>query len=218
MALSPFSVRRVPALALAALGLVGAGFAASSPAPRFEVEGWEERINARQPPQQVLDTFGVRPGMAVAEVGAGRGRVTVWVAERVGPAGKVWANDIDQGALDHLRERCERAGFRNVTTVLGAVADARLPPATFDLVFMTNTYHHLEKPVELVRSLRPSLKPGGVLAVVERDRDRTTHKEEATSRADFVRQMAEAGFEVFRVETFLSEDNIYLARESRRSR
>jgi hypothetical protein len=82
-----------------------------------------------------------------------------------------------------------------------------------DIAFMTNTYHHLEKPsIELVRNLLPTLKPDGILAIVERDKDRSSHKDEATSRKDFIAQMDEAGFEVTKVDTSMREDNIYIAR------
>jgi SAM-dependent methyltransferase len=99
-----------------------------------------------------------------------------------------------------------------VTTIVGTVDDPRLPAGTLDIAFMTNTYHHLEKPVALVRNLLPALKPHGILAIVERDADRSVHKREATRPEDFVRQMDEAGFEVVRVDKSMSEDNVYIAR------
>jgi hypothetical protein len=80
---------------------------------------------------------------------------------------------------------------------------------------MTNTYHHLEKPIELVRNLLPTLKENGILAIVERDADRTTHKDEATSQKDFIAQMDQAGFEVIKIDTSMKEDNIYIARPKR---
>ncbi len=185
--------------------------------PKIEVEAWEVRINLRQPPAKVIDAIGLMPGMVIGEVGAGTGRVSVWLAQRVGPSGHVYANDIDERALGRLKTRCERAGLGNLTTIVGTVTDPRFPPRSLDIAFMTNTYHHLEKPVELVRSLLPSLKEKGILAIVERDADRTTHKEEATSKDDFVRQMDAAGFEVIRIESFLQEDNIYIARPKQAS-
>jgi precorrin-6B methylase 2 len=177
-----------------------------------EVEGWERAINQRQPVQKVIDTIGLKPGMVIGEVGAGTGRVTVWLAVTVGPADKVYANDIDASALDHLRKRCQKEGLTNVTTILGAVEDPRFPRGALDIAFMTNTYHHLEKPVELVRNIRPALKENGILAIVERDKDRSVHKHEATSQKDFIAQMDQAGFEVIKIDTSMKEDNIYIAR------
>ncbi len=201
---------KVMPVAVVFLGLAGAATSGGQE-PKIEVEGWEVRINLRQPPAKVIEAIGLMPGMVIGEVGAGTGRVSVWLAQRVGPSGHVYANDIDEKALVRLKARCEKAGLGNLTTIVGTVTDPRFPPRSLDIAFMTNTYHHLEKPVELVRNLLPSLKEKGVLAIVERDADRTTYKEEATRKDDFVRQMAAAGFEVVRIETFLQEDNIYIA-------
>jgi len=177
-----------------------------------EVEDWEVRINDRQPIQKVIRTIGLKPGMAIGEVGAGTGRITVWFAATVGPNGKVFANDIDASALDHLRKRCAKEGLTNLTTILGTVEDPKLPAKALDIAFMTNTYHHLEKPVELVHNLLPTLKEGGILAIVERDKDRSAYKNEATTQKDFIRQMDQAGFEVIKIDTTMREDNIYLMR------
>jgi SAM-dependent methyltransferase len=182
------------------------------------VEAWEVSINARQPVQKVIETIGVKPGMVIGEVGAGTGRVTVWLAVAVGPAGKIYANDIDAKALDRLQKRCQREGLTNVTTILGAVEDPRLPRGALDIAFMTNTYHHLEKPVELVRNLLPALKENGILAIVERDRDRSPHKDEATSQKDFVAQMDQAGFKMIKIDMSMMEDNIYIARPKQASK
>jgi precorrin-6B methylase 2 len=202
--------RGIPASVLFLLLTHANGFAWQE--PRIEVETWEVRINLRQPPAKVIDTIGLKPGMVIGEVGAGGGRITLWLAQRVGPNGHVYANDIDEKALSHLKTRCEKAGFMNVTTIVGTVTKPRFQPHSLDIAFVTNTYHHLEKPIELVKNLLPSLKENGILAIVERDADRAVSREEATSKDDFVRQMAAAGFDVIRIETFLQEDNIYIAR------
>lgn len=180
------------------------------------VEEWEKRINDRQPIQKVIETIGLKPGMSIGEVGAGTGRITVWFAKTVGPKGFVYANDIDESALDHLKKRCEKEGFKNVKTIIGGVTDTRLPANSLDIAFMTNTYHHLEKPVELVKNLLPTLKKNGILAIVERDKDRSIHKDEATTISDFKKQMDQAGFEVYKVDTSMREDNIYLARPKKK--
>jgi tRNA A58 N-methylase Trm61 len=202
--------KSMSAFTLAAL-LMAAGYAPAQ-TRTVAVEAWEVAINQRQPVQKVIETIGVKPGVVIGEVGAGTGRVTVWLAVAVGPAGKIFANDIDARALEHLQKRCQKEGLTNVTTVLGAVEDPRLPRGALDIAFMTNTYHHLEKPVELVRNLLPALKEDGILAIVERDKDRSVHKSEATSQKDFVAQMDQAGFEVIKVDTSMQEDNIYIAR------
>ncbi|MFH1756002.1 MAG: methyltransferase domain-containing protein, partial [Candidatus Latescibacterota bacterium] len=101
-------------------------------------DAWEARWNNLQPPDAVLDTIGVDPGMAVGEIGAGRGRYAVHVAKRVGPDGLVYANDIDREKLDYLRHRCERDSIGNIKTILGMVTLPHFPAAALDLIYIIN--------------------------------------------------------------------------------
>src|SRR4030042_756098 len=87
-------------------------------------EHQEQRANEIQPPDLVMDILGILPGMVIGEVGAGRGRVTVHLAARVGNKGRVYANDIDPAAVDYLRARCRRQGLTNVKTILSLPDDA----------------------------------------------------------------------------------------------
>jgi SAM-dependent methyltransferase len=182
--------------------------------PSFEIELWEKRLNKRQPPVQILDAIGAAPGMVIGEVGAGTGRMTMWLAERIEKTGKVYANDIDKDHLEHLRKRCERDGFKNVEIVLGETDNPRLPAGELDMAFMINVYHHLERPISLIRNLLPSLKVDGVLAIVECDPSKVDwgEKEGCNGQKEMVRELNEAGFEVVRIDTFLNEDNIYIAK------
>lgn len=184
--------------------------------PKFELESWEKRLNQRQPPLAIMDAIGLKPGMNVGEIGAGTGRMTIWLADRVGPEGHVIANDIRQDYLDQLASRCEKEGLRNVETILGEVEDPRLPADALDMVFMINVYHHAENPVALVRNAIPSLKPGGVLAIVECDPEKVDWgaEEGCTREQDMIQQLDQAGFEIVRVagEGFLEEDHIFLSR------
>ncbi len=181
---------------------------------KIAVEAWEKTINERQPIDHVLKTMGIRPGLSIGEVGAGTGRVTVWMADAVGPQGLIYANDIDAPSLKSLEARCRKEGLANVRTILGAVDDPKFPPRSLDIAFMTNTYHHLDKPIELIRAILPALKEGGRLVIVERDKDRcpADQKDEATSPADFAKQMERAGFEVVSTDTSMRVDNIYIAK------
>ena len=177
-------------------------------------DAWERRLNELQPPDKVLQAIGVRPGMVIGEVGAGRGRYTVHLARSTGPEGRVYANDIDARSLAYLRERCQRDGIGNIAIILGKMDDPLFPPAGLDLVFMVNTWHHLARPVVLLRNLVPALKPGATVAIVEHDPKKSgaAFLREATSRETMSEQAAEAGFEIVRIETFLETDNIYILR------
>jgi ubiquinone/menaquinone biosynthesis C-methylase UbiE len=146
----------------------------------------EKRANESQPPQLIMDILGIRPGLIIGEVGAGRGRVTVHMADRVGEQGRIYANDIDDKSLEYLEERCQRLGLSNVEIVHGLVDDARFPSNTLDLAFMAGVYNHLENPVRLLKNLMPNLKPWGVVVMVE--------PMAANPREKISREASEAGF------------------------
>jgi ubiquinone/menaquinone biosynthesis C-methylase UbiE len=153
--------------------------------------------------------------MVVGEVGAGRGRYTVQIASRIGPSGRIYANDIRQEALQFLDKRCQENGLRNVETVLGSVTETNLPEAALDLVIMVNVVHCLEKPVEILRNLSSSLKPEGLIAIVEGNLDKEPSAAgEWFHRSKLLRICEKAGYELVREEDFLPKDNIYLLKES----
>lgn len=173
-------------------------------------ESNEKRLNRLQPPVQVMDSIGLESGMTIGEIGAGRGRYTVWFAVRVGEKGKVYANDIDQESLEYTARRCERLGLDNVEIVPGEVEDPKLPENTLDIAFMINTYHHLEKPLELLRNIKPGLKADARLIIVEHDPEKTGNSRiHSTPRDKLIEVALQAGFELEKIETFLEIDNIY---------
>ena len=169
----------------------------------------EARLNRLQPPDRVLDAIGVRPGMTVAEIGAGQGRYAVQLAVRVGRGGKVYAEDIDADALDHLRRRCQRWGLENVETVLGDVNDPKLPAGRLDLIWVVSSYHHFDDPVALLRRARAALKADGRLAIGEWISIHEVGRHGTTSE-NIIKQMAAAGYVLERIETFLKANNFLI--------
>lgn len=194
--------------ALAAILVLGNGLAA---AQDKMAESWEETINQTQPPQKVLDAIGLRPGMVVGEVGAGRGRYTVRLAERVGPGGIVYANDIDRDALDYLARRCQANSLNNVKIIAGELHDPGFPPRSLDMVFMINVYNSFEDPVRYLQNIAPALKPGGTLAIVLVDPVKFpgVPKRSAT-REQFLASAGRAGYRLIKEEAFLIHDNIFV--------
>ena len=125
-----------------------------------------ERVQEEEP-DAALDAIALAPGSIVADVGAGSGYMTVKMAKRVGPTGKVYANDIQPEMLLLLRQRLAKEKITNVEPVLGAVDDPKLPADAVDLILMVDVYHEFQQPQIMLRRMRESLKPGGRLVLLE---------------------------------------------------
>jgi ubiquinone/menaquinone biosynthesis C-methylase UbiE len=124
---------------------------------------------------KLMDWASIRPGMTVADIGAGEGYYTVRLAERVGDKGRVLAQDINRGALDRLGERISRERLDNVAIKEGGIDDPRLPANSFDRIFMVHMYHEVTEPYAFIWRLRRALKPGGQVILVDRDRATKQH-------------------------------------------
>jgi SAM-dependent methyltransferase len=114
-----------------------------------------------------LNAIGLRPGMTVAEVGAGTGYVALRMAKRLGPSGKVYANDVQPGMLELLRRNAAKAGIQHVQTVLGGEADPKLPAGQMDLIILVDVYHEFSQPQKMLQGIRAALKPDGRLVQLE---------------------------------------------------
>ena len=183
-------------------------------------EPWEVSINERQPPVKVMQAIGVKPGMIIGEVGAGRGRYTVFLAKEAGLSGKVYANDIDELSLAYLRGRSRRLGITNIETITGIMDDPLFPEKSLDMAIMVLVYHMLENPDILLENIKKSLKPGGTLVILdpadkEIDREFGIDRSKPDVKVPTIRERIDksakaAGYEVIRVETFLPSDLIFI--------
>jgi ubiquinone/menaquinone biosynthesis C-methylase UbiE len=116
---------------------------------------------------ELAKLFEVKPGMTVADVGAGFGAWTVQFSRLVGPTGRVYATDIGAPQLAALRDAVKREGLSNVTVLEGAVTTTNLPDLCCDAILIRDAYHHLTQPDAIVKSLAAALKTGGRLAVID---------------------------------------------------
>ena len=140
-------------------------------APTMSVAGagWLERSEREdeEAPSKAIDALDLKPGMVVADIGAGSGYYSSRIAKRVGSTGRVYATDIQQGMLDILTRRMSAERIENVTTVLGGFDDPKLPAAAIDLAIMVDVYHELQAPQVFLQRLREAFKPGGRLVLLE---------------------------------------------------
>lgn len=122
-----------------------------------------------QQPEKVIAALGLKPGDIVADLGSGGGYFTFRLAQAVAPNGKVYAVDIDHDMVALVAERARKEAPSIVATVLAKADDPALPSAV-DLVFTSNTYHHIDNRVAYFATLRKYLRPGGRVAIIDFDR------------------------------------------------
>lgn len=126
----------------------------------------QERRQAEFELPQLVNVLGLKPGMTVADVGAGFGATTVVLSKWIG-SGRVIATDVGQRQLTAIRDYVKQEGLSNVTVIEGAAAATNLPPECCDAIFMRDVYHHVASVEDFNKSLLGSLKPGGRLAIID---------------------------------------------------
>ena len=125
--------------------------------------------------EEVMQLAGVKPGMSVADVGAGEGYYTVRLARVVGPKGRVLAEDIIPEVRDQLSDRVQRERLDNVAVKLGTADNPMLPAASFDRIFLVHMYHEVQSPYAFLWHMRESVKPDGLVIVVDSNRPVKQH-------------------------------------------
>jgi ubiquinone/menaquinone biosynthesis C-methylase UbiE len=137
----------------------------------FEYPDREQKLHI----EQVMYALGIKPGKNVADIGAGSGWFTVRAARRVTATGSVYAVDINPEAIRYIKERAEKEKLTNVQTVMGKADSPELPPNSIDAVLMLKTYHEIAKPVDLLRNLRPALRTGARMGIIDREGNGENH-------------------------------------------
>ena len=145
----------------------------------YENPDWQQWVNTFERPGRevydkrhaIVDASGVRPGMVVADIGAGTGLFTHLFADRVGPRGRVYAVDISRPFIENIVRSSRDQGLTNVEGIVNSHRDVSLPPDLIDLAFLVDTYHHFEYPASMLSSIHRSLRPGAILIVIDFHRD-----------------------------------------------
>ena len=153
----------------------------------FETPGRDQRLQINR----VMDTLGIKPGKTVADIGAGSGWFTVRAAKRVADNGQVYAVDINPEATRYIGERAQKEHLRNVKTILSQPDNPLLPPDSVDAVLMLKTYHEIARPVTLLKNLRPALRPGAKVGIIDRNGNGENH---GVDKDVVIREAKEAGY------------------------
>jgi ubiquinone/menaquinone biosynthesis C-methylase UbiE len=179
----------------AATAGLSAGQLASRPA-----EDWIARLErpdrvAGLKIDYIISSLGLKPGAIVADIGAGPGVLSLPLAKAVAPGGKVYAEDIDKGFLDRIKQKAADGHVTNIVTVLGEYVDPKLPARDVDVVLFHDVLHHIENRAGYLKAAAGYLKPNGRIAVVELPPDGSHQDEPAlVVTKDQVKQwMADAG-------------------------
>jgi SAM-dependent methyltransferase len=186
-----------------------------APVMGYQGAPWLERSEREEEeaPDVALNVLKIPKGASVADIGAGSGYITVRLSERVGPTGRVFANDVQPQMLNILARRLSNARITNVTLIEGTFDDPKLPPASVDLALMVDVYHELSQPQAILRRLRESLKPGGRLVLLEyRKEDPTVpiKPEHKMSVADAKMEVEAEGFTLSKVDEALPRQHILI--------
>lgn len=167
----------------------------------FESPGREERLQIKR----VMDILGVEPGKSVADIGAGSGWFTVRAARRVGSGGLVYAIDINPAAVDYIGRRAKKEQLQNVKTILSKADDPLLPPGSVEAVLLLKTYHEVEHPVALLENLRPSLRSGAKVGIIDREGNGEDH---GVSKEIVIHEATEAGYQLLKQYDFVKGDKM----------
>src|SRR5215469_3190377 len=167
----------------------------------FDSPGRDAKLHINR----VMDILGIARGKGVADVGAGSGWFTVRAARRVGPSGTVYAVDINPEAVRYIDARVHRESLVNVKTILSKPDDPMLPKEAVDAVLLLKTYHEVADPIALLEHLRPALRPGARLGIIDRNGNGTDH---GVGRRIVVEEAARAGYHLVQTYEFVKDDGM----------
>lgn len=166
--------------------------------PKLKVDEWTQKFETESREifhqrEKIVATVGLKPGMAIADIGAGTGLFTLPFSQAVGAEGKVYAVEIAKNFLEHIKARAAKANAANVQTILCTEKSVELPEASVDIAFICDVYHHFEYPQATMQTLHKALKPGGEVVLID-------FKRIPGESSDFIMGHVRAGQEVFESE------------------
>jgi len=167
----------------------------------FDTAGREDRLQINR----VMDILGITAGKSVGDIGAGSGWFTVRAGRRVGADGVVYAVDINPEAIRYIGARAKKEQLKNVKTILSKAENPMLPDQSVDAVVLLKTYHEVSQPVTLLRNLRPALRSGAKVGVIDRNGNGEDH---GVEREVVIREAKEAGYKLLDQYDFVKPDKM----------
>jgi ubiquinone/menaquinone biosynthesis C-methylase UbiE len=184
---------------------------------RFEHEGraiYDKRF-------EILDAMGLKPGMDVADIGAGSGLITRLIAQRVAPGGTAYGVDIAKSMVDHINQTAKKENIPNLKAILGDPRSPKLPPSSVDVVCIIDSYHHFEYPADMLAEISKALRPDGTLMLIDFKRIEGVSKEFTlkmvrAGEGTFTDEFLNAGFELVERRDDMFPENYLLKFKHRR--
>lgn len=168
---------------------------------RFDYPDRDKKLQVNR----VMDLLGIKAGSSVADIGAGGGWFSVRAANRVGPSGMVYAEDINPEAMDYIRSRAQREHLGNVREVLGKPDNPGLPASSVDAVLLLKTYHEVAQPVTLLRNLRAALLSDARVGIIDRNGNGSDH---GIDKDVVIKEAGEAGYKLIGTYDFVKPDKV----------
>ena len=168
-------------------------------------------------PDLAVSLLGIRPGMSVADIGAGVGYYSVKFAAKVGPQGKVYATDLQPEMIRLLRARLQKEKLENIEPVLGSETESKLPDLSIDMAVLVDVYHEFSEPRKMLASIRRALKPNGRLVLLEfrkEDPKVPIRQEHKMSVATVKQELAADGFALDKLVSDLPWQHIFFFKKA----
>ena len=167
----------------------------------FEEPGRDQKLHI----DRVMDSLGIAPGKSVADIGAGSGWFTVRAARRVTGSGRVFAVDINPHAVQYVTRRAAKEKLANVTAIESKPDNPVLPSASVDAVLLLKTYHEVQDPQALLRNLRPALRPGAKVGIIDRNGEASSH---GVNQQTVISELEQAGYKLESKYDFVKDDGM----------
>jgi 2-polyprenyl-3-methyl-5-hydroxy-6-metoxy-1,4-benzoquinol methylase len=212
------NTKRVLGAFVVAIALLAAGAGVSARQLKSRpADDWSARLErpdriAGLKIDYIISSLALKPGDTVADIGAGPGVLSVPLAKAVAPGGKVYAEDIDQGFFDRIKQKAAAEKVSNVVTVLGSFTDPKLPAKDVDVALFHDVLHHIQDRAGYLKAMAAYMKPAGRIAIIELPAN-GSHKDEpqlVVSKEQVKGWMADAGFQPVREFDGLSEGKWFI--------